>query len=100
MEIFQKSEKVIRALEYDNSFSRVVIRSLDSTNLIWGNDLIMLENELVKSRERITIWKNEYIIVQSEGTIERSDGTNWLMRGNKLSPCFVVVEKNVLQCVE
>lgn len=69
MEIFQKSEKVIRALEYDNSFSRVVIRSLDSTNLIWGNDLIMLENELVKSRERITIWKNEYIIVQSEGTI-------------------------------
>ena len=69
MEIFRKSEKVIRALEYDNSFSRVVIRSLDSTNLIWGNDLIMLENELVKSRERITIWKNEYIIVQSEGTI-------------------------------
>lgn len=69
MEIFQKSEKVIRALEYDNSFSRVVIRSLDSTNLIWGNDLIMLENELVKSRERITVWKNEYIIVQSEGTI-------------------------------
>ena len=69
MEIFQKSEKVIRALEYDNSFSRVVIRSLYSTNLIWGNDLIMLENELVKSRERITVWKNEYIIVQSEGTI-------------------------------
>ena len=69
MEIFQKSEKVIRALEYYNSFSRVVIRSLDSTNLIWGNDLIMLENELVKSRERITVWKNEYIIVQSAGTI-------------------------------
>ena len=63
MEIFQKSEKVIRALEYDNSFSRVVIRSLDSTNLIWGNDLIMLENELVKSRERKTSWKNEYIVV-------------------------------------
>ena len=45
--------------EYDNSFSRVVIRSLDSANLIRGNDLIMLENELVKSRERISICKNE-----------------------------------------